>query len=46
MNENVGDASILYRVQRLKEGAIQYTDTSNALRLAREHGKDIRYNAA
>jgi putative DNA primase/helicase len=30
----------------LKEGKIQYTDSSNALRLYREHGEDIRYNAA
>ncbi|AEF82605.1 DNA primase family protein [Leadbettera azotonutricia] len=46
MAEPVGDESIYYRLKELKEGTIQYTDTSNALRLVREHGKDIRYNAA
>ncbi|WP_411047037.1 hypothetical protein [Treponema primitia] len=46
MAEPIGDESIYYRLQGLKEGTIQYTDTSNALRLVREHGKDIRYNAA
>ncbi|GHU62743.1 hypothetical protein FACS189445_5870 [Spirochaetia bacterium] len=47
MGEMVGDSeSILYRLQELKAGTVQYTDTSNALRLVREHGKDIRYNAA
>ncbi|MFP3041730.1 phage/plasmid primase, P4 family [Treponema primitia] len=46
MGETVGDESIYYRLQGLKEGTIQFTDTSNAFRLVREHGKDIRYNAA
>jgi putative DNA primase/helicase len=46
MEPHVGDESIYFRLQGLKEGTIQFTDTSNALRLVREHGKDIRYNAA
>jgi putative DNA primase/helicase len=46
MAEPVGDEAIYLRIKHLKEGKIQYTDTSNALRLIREHGKDIRYNAA
>jgi putative DNA primase/helicase len=46
MTENIGDESIYLRMQELKAGTVQYTDTSNAFRLVREHGKDIRYNAA
>jgi putative DNA primase/helicase len=46
MPEPVGDESIYCRMKGLKEGTIQYTDTSNVQRLVREHGMDIRYNAA
>ncbi|AEF85405.1 conserved hypothetical protein [Treponema primitia ZAS-2] len=46
MAEPIGDESVYFRLQGLKEGTIQFTDTSNALRLVREHGQDIRYNAA
>ena len=46
MAEQVGDEAVVLRLQQLKEGLLQFTDTSNAFRLMREHGKDIRYNAA
>jgi putative DNA primase/helicase len=46
MAEMIGDDMVYLRLQQLKEGKIQYTDSSNALRLMREHGEDIRYNAA
>jgi putative DNA primase/helicase len=46
MTDYIGDESIYLRLQELKAGTVQYTDTSNAFRLVREHGKDIRYNAA
>jgi putative DNA primase/helicase len=46
MAEPIGDESIYYRLDLLKKGLVQFTDTSNAFRLLREHGKDIRYNAA
>jgi putative DNA primase/helicase len=46
MPEQIGDDMVYFRLQQLKEGKIQYTDSSNALRLMREHGQDIRYNAA
>ena len=44
--EYVGEESVFRRSDALKEGKIQFTDTSNALRLVRMFGKDIRYNAA
>jgi putative DNA primase/helicase len=28
-----------------KKGLLQFTDTTNAYRLFKEYGKDIRYNA-
>jgi len=40
------DEMVYFRIQQLKDGMVQYTDSSNALRLMREHGSDIRYNAA
>jgi putative DNA primase/helicase len=46
MAEQVGDEAVYLRLRQLKAGLIQFTDTSNALRLLREHGKDIKYNAA
>jgi putative DNA primase/helicase len=42
----VGDSSVFLRIQDLKQGKIQFTDTSNAVRLYERHGADIRYNAA
>jgi putative DNA primase/helicase len=46
MAEPIGDESIYLRISELKKGNIQFTDATNAQRLYREHGKDIRYNAA
>jgi putative DNA primase/helicase len=46
MAEPIGDESIYLRLAQLKEGLLQFTDTSNAFRMMREHGKDIRYVAA
>ena len=43
MGELIGDESIYLRINELKKGTIQYTDSTNALRLLREHGRDIRY---
>jgi putative DNA primase/helicase len=46
MPEKIGDEAVFLRLQQLKSGLLQFTDTSNAFRLMREHGKDIRYVAA
>jgi putative DNA primase/helicase len=46
MAERKVDEMVFFRLQQLKEGKIQYSDSSNAFRLVREHGEDIRYNAA
>lgn len=42
----IGDEALYLRMDRLKKGLIQLSDTSNAYRLMREYGTDIRYNAA
>jgi len=46
MENKIGDESIYLRISELKKGNIQFTDATNAARLAREHGRDIRYNSA
>jgi len=46
MAERIGDESIYLRISELKKGNIQLTDSTNASRLAREHGRNIRYFAA
>jgi putative DNA primase/helicase len=46
MAEQIGDESIYLRINELKKGNIQLTDSTNAARLVREQGKNIRYNAA
>jgi putative DNA primase/helicase len=46
MRDTIGDESILLRINDLKRGSIQFTDSTNADRLIKEHGRDIRYNAA
>jgi putative DNA primase/helicase len=46
MAEPIGDESIFLRLDLLKKGLIQFTDATTAARLFREHGRDIRYNAA
>jgi putative DNA primase/helicase len=46
MREAIGDESVFLRVTEFKNGLIQFTDSTNAMRLIKEHGRDIRYNAA
>jgi len=46
MREAIGDESVFLRINELKNGLIQFTDSTNAMRLIKEHGRDIRYNAA
>jgi len=46
MRENSADECMEFRVSELKKGNIQLTDSTNAARLIREHGEDIRYNKA
>jgi len=46
MAERIGDESIYLRIDELKKGKVQFTDSTNAARLLKEHGKDIRYMAA
>jgi putative DNA primase/helicase len=46
MAERIGDESVYLRISELKKGRVQFTDATNAARLAREHGRDIRYNSA
>jgi len=46
MREAIGDESVFLRITELKNGLIQFTDSTNAMRLIKEHGRDIRYNAA
>jgi putative DNA primase/helicase len=41
----VGDEAVHLRSLQLQKGLLQFTDTTNAFRLLREHGGDIRYNA-
>jgi len=46
MREAIGDESVFLRITEFKNGLIQFTDSTNAMRLIKEHGRDIRYNAA
>jgi putative DNA primase/helicase len=46
MAERIGDECIYLRLDQLKNGTVQFTDATNAQRLYREHGKNIRYNPA
>ena len=46
MTQTFGDECMLLRIQQLKQGSIQFTDSTNAERFLREHGRDIRYNTA
>ena len=45
MKEAIGDESVFLRIEEFKKGLIQFTDSTNAMRLVKEHGRDIRYNA-
>jgi putative DNA primase/helicase len=46
MANQIGDESIYLRIIELKKGNIQFTDATNAARLVREQGQNIRYNSA
>jgi len=46
MREPIGDESVFLRIAELKNGLVQFTDSTNAMRLVTEFGRDIRYNAA
>jgi len=46
MASTIGDESIYLRLQQLQNGTVQYTDATNAERLYKEYGKDIRYIAS
>jgi putative DNA primase/helicase len=46
VKEKVGDESIYLRIEELIAGKVQYTDTTNAEKLRREYGHEIRYNSA
>ena len=44
--DQLTDECAILRLHQLKMGLIQFTDATNATRLLKEHGKDIRYNEA
>jgi len=41
----LADESVLLRIAELQNGLLHFTDTSNAYRLLKEHGKDLRFNS-
>jgi putative DNA primase/helicase len=43
--EGVSDEAIYLRINQLQKGLLQFTDSTNAERLVKEHGSDIRYIA-
>ena len=42
---SIGDEAVFLRIEMLQKGLLQFTDSTNAYRLVREFGKDIRYIA-
>jgi putative DNA primase/helicase len=46
MREAIADEAVFLRVSEFKNGLIQFTDSTNAMRLIKLHGRDIRYNSA
>ena len=44
--EAIEGETVFLRVNEFKKGLIQFTDSTNAMRLVREYGRDIKYNAA
>jgi len=46
MENTAKDESVYFRIHELKKGNIQFTDATNAARLIKEHGRNIRYNKA
>jgi putative DNA primase/helicase len=45
MQEPIGDESVFLRINEFKNGLILFTDSTNAMRLVRLFGRDIRYNS-
>ena len=43
--EAIGDEAIYLRIDQLQKGLLQFTDSTNAERLVREYGSEIRYIA-
>jgi putative DNA primase/helicase len=43
--EAIGDEAVYLRINQLQKGLLQFTDSTNAERLVREYGADIRYIA-
>ena len=43
--ESIGDEAIYLRIDQLQKGLLQFTDSTNAERLVREYGSEIRYIA-
>jgi putative DNA primase/helicase len=43
--EAIDDETIYLRIAQLQKGLLQFTDSTNAERLLREYGSDIRYIA-
>jgi putative DNA primase/helicase len=41
----IGDEAIYLRINQLQKGLLQFTDSTNAERMVKEHGSDIRYIA-
>ena len=41
----IGDEAVFLRIRQLQTGLLQFTDSTNAYRLVKEFGKDIRYIA-
>jgi putative DNA primase/helicase len=46
IKEKIGDECVYLRIDELQSGRVQLTDTTNAERLYREYGNEIRYNSA
>ena len=46
VHEPIGDEAVYLRIQQLQKRLLQFTDSTNARRLVREFGKDIRYIAS
>jgi putative DNA primase/helicase len=43
--EAVGDEAVYLRINQLQKGLLQFIDSTNAERLVREYGSEIRYIA-
>ncbi|GHV94193.1 hypothetical protein AGMMS50293_05130 [Spirochaetia bacterium] len=45
VHEGIGNEAIYLRIDQLQKGLLQFTDLTNAERLLREYGSEIRYIA-